>query len=221
MAANRSIVEAPASRGGKVDPARLGDEPRRAQNRVREQHRRRGDARDAVDLAFGVRPGALAQRAVERDLDAGTHVVAGELHEVAFQVHVVAAERGDRLDVPRQRDAGQPALEIEAGENVEGLARIADRLDHVPRVPGIADERVAAVEGHRGRVALRRSEPVGARIDLGEAVFEKESLDVGAAGPRPRLLARERLGARGERHERDAHEEARALHDRLSPGRAR
>ena len=131
-------------RPGEFDTARPGDEPGGAQKRVGEQHRRDGDPRDAVYLP-SAGGGSLAQRSVERHLDAVARVVIVELVEIDAEIVVVASQRGDRLDMPGERDAGQPAFQVDGGEDVEGLARIADGLHGVPRIESVADDFVAAV----------------------------------------------------------------------------
>ena len=141
-----------------VDPGRAeqaagaGDGARGADDRIVDHGR--GDGRPAhrIDLA---RPGRGP-----RHLDRLANVHAPILVDERLQVLVRDPDHQDRLVLLEDRGAGDPGLQIEPHQDIERLARVADRLHDLARMQHVADQLVVPVCRRRGRIARRRPDPL-------------------------------------------------------------
>ena len=83
------------------------------------------------------------------------------------------ADEDDRLLVVDQLDAGDDALRIDADQDVDRLAGIADRAGEIGVQVDVAEQPVALVDGDERRIALRRAEAVGAGKEIRRRAFDR------------------------------------------------
>ena len=107
------------------------------------------------------------------------HVGADQLVDGLQNALFGNADQHDGLLVLDQLEAGQHSLRIDADQDLDRLAGIADRIGEVGIQVDEALQLIAAIRRHDGRVALRRTEAVGAREEVGGSDLRQVGIQVG------------------------------------------
>lgn len=119
------------------------DGPCRAQNRVVHDLRGNRCARDRIDRQPGL---ALPACNPEGFADIEPAV----LRDKAVHVILVDADNQDRLMMLGDDHAGDDTLQAQPDQQIQGLGRVAGRLDDLPAREDITDKVLATVAGDRG-----------------------------------------------------------------------